>query len=104
MLKRSKLHRSTSQPALRRSNLDVARAVIKALNHPKQRHLGDRELGRRLGLDHKTISRWRKRLADGALPQKPLTKTQFLSACTRVAAILPDAMWRELDAGYRERA
>jgi hypothetical protein len=33
----------------------------------------------------------------GSLLQTILTKKQFLSACSRVALILPDAMWRELD-------
>ena len=89
---------STSQRSLLRSNLDVARAVLSALKHPKQRNLGDRELGRRLGLDHRTIGRWRKRLAGGEVLHLPLTKKQFLSACSRVSRILPDPMWGELEA------
>jgi hypothetical protein len=87
---------SPYHPSLQRSNYAVKRAVIRALNHPKQRHLGDRALGRLLGLDHRTIGRWRKRLEGGDLPQKILTKKQFLSACARVTMILPDEMWREL--------
>ena len=91
---------STHRPPLQRSNLAVARAVLRALNHQRHKHLPDRELGRRLGLDHRTIGRWRKRLMDvqgGEVPHTLLTKKQFWTICRRVSAILPDAMWRELD-------
>ena len=87
--------RNTPPPLLRR-NFDVRRAVIRALDHPKKRHLPDRELGREIGVDHRTIGRWRRRLEGGEVPHKLLTKKQFLNACRRVSETLPDEMWREL--------
>jgi transposase-like protein len=69
---------------------------MRALHHPKERYLSDRELGRRIGVDHRTIGRWRKRLSGGEVLQTIATKKQFLRACARVAAVPPDAQFRKL--------
>lgn len=48
---------------LRRTNEDKQRAVQAALMHPKSVNLGDRELGRHLGVSHHMVGDWRQKLS-----------------------------------------
>ena len=97
MKKHNRSPRKNRRPPLQRSNAAIAKAVFRALNQVKWRRATDRELGRHLGLDHRTIGRWKKRLAGGEVPQAVITKKWLLFACERIATIIPDAVWRELD-------
>ncbi len=53
---------------LRRSNEDKQRAVTAALRHSACSGLSDREIGRHVGVDHKTVGVWREKL-NGEIPQ-----------------------------------
>jgi transposase-like protein len=53
---------------LRRSHEDKQRAVMAALRHPACAGLSNREIGRHVGVDHKTVAVWREKLS-GEIPQ-----------------------------------
>ncbi|MDP2620567.1 MAG: ParB/RepB/Spo0J family partition protein [Hyphomicrobiales bacterium] len=48
---------------LRRTNDDKQRAVKGALQHPRAAELSDREIARHVGVNHDTVSAWRKKLS-----------------------------------------
>ncbi len=55
---------------LRRSNEDKRRAVVAALKHPQGAAKSDREIGRHVGVDHKTVASMRQQLEPtGEIPQ-----------------------------------
>ena len=55
---------------LRRTNEDKRRAIIAALKHPNGAGKSDREIGRHVGVDHKTVANLRQQLeATGEIPQ-----------------------------------
>jgi hypothetical protein len=41
---------------LRRTNADKRNAIVNALKHPKGAELSDRQIGKHVGVDHKTVS------------------------------------------------
>jgi hypothetical protein len=47
---------------LRRSNADKAKAVIAALKHPKGAGMSDSQIAEHVGVDHKTVGRYRTEL------------------------------------------
>jgi len=55
---------------LRRSNADKRKAVELALQHPSGAKLSDRQIAEHVGVDHKTVGRYRAELyPTGELPQ-----------------------------------
>lgn len=60
---------------LRRSTADKERAIRQALKHPKAPGLSDRELGRHLGVDNKTIAKYRGEMESTAEIPQSATRT-----------------------------
>lgn len=55
---------------LRRTNADKERAVRSALQHTNSATLSDRQIAQHVGVDHKTVGRYRRELATtGEIPQ-----------------------------------
>lgn len=55
---------------LRRTTEDKQRAIVAALKHPNGATRSNRDLGRHLGVDDKTVGAWREKLESGAeIPQ-----------------------------------
>jgi hypothetical protein len=54
---------------LGRSNKDKQRAVIAALNHPNGRAMSDGAIGLHVGVDSKTVARWRRRTDSTEIPE-----------------------------------
>jgi hypothetical protein len=77
-------------------NFEIARTIIRELARPLQKQVSDRSLARRLGVDHRTIGRWRERLSGNDRPRKEISKRSFLAACRKVALVDPKWMWGEL--------
>jgi hypothetical protein len=68
-------------------NALIARAVLKELDRPLKRRKSDRALGRQLGVDHRTIGRWRERIK-GQSPRKGVvSRRKFLGACQTLAGL-----------------
>jgi hypothetical protein len=68
-------------------NAVIARAILKELDRPLKRRESDRALGRRLGVDHRTIGRWRERIK-GQRPRKGVvSRRKFLGACQTLAGL-----------------
>ena len=77
-------------------NAMIARAIFKELDRPIRKQESDRSLGRRLGVDHRTIGRWREKLSGSERPRRKVSKRSFLAACRKVASVSPKRMWGEL--------
>src|SRR5262249_41471241 len=77
-------------------NAMIAGAIFKELDRPLRKQESDRSLGRRLGVDHRTIGRWREKLSGSDRPRKKLSKRSFLAACRKIASVAPKRMWGEL--------
>src|ERR1019366_10104741 len=79
-------------------NAMIARAILKELDRPLKRRDSDRALGRRLGVDHRTIGRWRERIK-GQRPQDGVvSRRKFLGACQTLAGLNIVVMSQKLEA------
>jgi hypothetical protein len=75
----------------------IARAILKELDRPLKRRDSDRALGRRLGVDHRTIGRWRERIK-GQRPQDGVvSRRKFLGACQTLAGLNIVVMSQKLE-------
>lgn len=71
---------------VRRTNADKRNAVIFA-RHPKFRAKSDRVIGEHIGVDHKTVGRWRKELASGEIPRERSAKDSLEKAFDAIKRI-----------------
>lgn len=62
-------------------NALIARAVLKELDRPIKRRKSDRALGRQLGVDHRTIGRWRERIRGQRPRHGVVSRRKFIGAC-----------------------
>jgi hypothetical protein len=84
---------------LRRTNADKARAVMRALTHPKRVTQSDRAIGEHVGVDQKTVSKYRKELeTTGEIPQLKETTGMDGKKRRRPAQPRPDDATKALDA------
>jgi hypothetical protein len=78
-------------------NAVIARAILRELSLPLRRRESDRALGRRLGVDHRTIGRWRERIKG----QRPLdgvvSRRKFLGLCQTLARLNIPVMSQKID-------
>ena len=63
-------------------NAVIARAILKELDQPLRVRESDRAMGRRLGVDHRTIGRWRERITGQPQRKANLVAASFW-ACAR---------------------
>ena len=68
-------------------NAVIARAILKELDRPLKRRESDRALGRRLGVDHRTIGRWRERIRGQRPREGVVSRRKFLGACQTLAGL-----------------
>jgi len=87
---------SNKTHGLQRSTADKERAIKAALRHPACTGLSDREIGRHVGCDHKTVAGWRAKMT-GEIPQSPYRtgadgRTINITGLQRVALPHPDEL------------
>jgi len=68
-------------------NAMIARAILKELDRPLRKRESDRALGRRLGVDHRTIGRWRERLKGQRHRRGIASRRKFLGLCHTLAGL-----------------
>jgi len=68
-------------------NAQIARAILKELDRPLRKRESDRALGRRLGVDHRTIGRWRERIKGQRRPKGRFSRRKFLGLCQKLAGV-----------------
>jgi hypothetical protein len=62
-------------------NALIARAILKEFDRPLKQRESDRALGRRLGVDHRTIGRWRERIKGQRPRHRVVSRRKFLGLC-----------------------
>jgi hypothetical protein len=65
----------------------IARAILQELDRPLRKRESDRALGRRLGVDHRTIGRWRERLKGQRRRPGIATRRKFIGLCQTLAGL-----------------
>ena len=78
-------------------NAMIARAILKELDRPVRRRESDRALGRRLGVDHRTIGRWRERIKGQRRKGGIVSRRKFLGACQTLADLNIVVISQKLD-------
>ena len=68
-------------------NAQIARAVLKELDRPLKRRESDRALGRRLGVDHRTIGRWRERITIQRRKRRVVSRRKLLGLCQTLSKL-----------------
>ncbi len=68
-------------------NAIIARAIFKELDRPIKKRESDRAIGRRLGVDHRTIGRWRERIKGQRPKSGVVSRQKFLGACQTLAEL-----------------
>jgi hypothetical protein len=62
-------------------NAMIARAILNELDRPLRRRESDRALGHRLGVDHRTIARWRERIQGKRRWRGVVSRRKLLGLC-----------------------
>jgi hypothetical protein len=78
-------------------NAVIARAILKELDRPLKRRQSDRALGRRVGVDHRTIGRWRERIKGQRPRRGVVSRRKFLGACQTLAGLNVVVMSQKLE-------
>jgi hypothetical protein len=78
-------------------NAMIARAILKELSLPLGRRESDRALGRRLGVDHRTIGRWRERIKGQRPKRGVVSRRKFLGLCQTLAGLNVQLMSQKID-------
>lgn len=78
-------------------NAIIARAILKELDRPLRKRESDRALGRRLGVDHRTIGRWRERIKGQRPKSGIVSRREFLGACQTLAELNVVVMSQKLE-------
>ena len=68
-------------------NAIIARAILKELDRPLKKRESDRALSRRLGVDHRTIGRWRERIKGQRPKRDVVSRRKFLGACQTLSGL-----------------
>jgi hypothetical protein len=78
-------------------NAAIARTILAELSRPLRVRESDRTLARRLGVDHRTIGRWRQRIK-GQRPQDGVvSRRKFLGLCQTLAGLNIPVMSQKID-------
>jgi hypothetical protein len=80
---------ANGQHGLRRTNADKQRAVRAALAHPLSAGLSDREIGRHVGVDHKTVAAAKPASGEIPHPKKSSNTTKIDPAVPEVSGAEP---------------
>jgi hypothetical protein len=68
-------------------NAVIARAILREFDRPLRLRGSDRALGRRLGVDHRTIGRWRERIKGKRPKRRVVSRRKFLGLCQALAGL-----------------